>query len=224
MVNTEVRKAAIALRKRGKSYSDICNALNVSVPKSTMASWFAGIVLSKRAANILMKNAAINLAAAQKSGLQSIAEKRNAYLDKLKKENIHLCSLIVDVNVAKIALAMLYLAEGSKRGGFLTFANSDVAIIKLFLQLLRTCYKLYLEKFRCTVQCRADQVVPELEKYWSLITNIPLSQFCKAQIDSRTIGKSTRKEHYKGVCRITYYSADIFNELAIISKLINSGH
>ena len=98
--------------------------------------------------------------------------------------------------------------------------NSEPLVIRLFLNLLRYCYNIDESKFRCTLQCRADQNIPKLEKFWSQITNIPLAQFYKARIDPRTIGKPSNNPNYKGVCRIDYFSGDIFMELKQIMSLI----
>ena len=92
-----------------------------------------------------------------------------------------------------------------------------------FLYLLRYCYDIDEKKLRCTVQSRADQNVGELEKFWSKITEIPPSQFYKTRIDSRTIGKKSKKLNYKGVCRIDYFSGDLFIELMQIPKIIYKG-
>jgi len=100
------------------------------------------------------------------------------------------------------------------------FGNSDPPIITLFLSLLRRCYNIDENKFRCTLQCRADQNIPKLEKFWSQVTKIPMPQFYKARIDPRTIGKPSRKPDYKGVCRIDYFSGDIFMELKQIMEVI----
>ena len=72
-------------------------------------------------------------------------------------------------------------------------------------------------------QCRADQDIKKLEKFWSKITKIPPSQFYKARIDKRTIGKKTLKLEYKGVCRIDYFSADIFTELMKLPRILHMG-
>ena len=133
----------------------------------------------------------------------------------------HLGKLIKNKDIAKISLAMLYLGEGSKTRSSLMFGNSDPTIISLFLRLLRYCYKIDEDKFRCTLQCRADQDIQKLEKFWSNITNIPLSKFYKARVDPRTIGKISKNPEYKGVCRIDYFSADIFNELTKVIEAID---
>lgn len=216
-----VKKKAIALRKGGKTYGEINKALDVSIPKSTISYWLKNITLSKKQKNRIDGNIAKNIKLSQKKALLVNKKKRQNYLLSVHNRVKHLEVVLLNCDVAKIALAMLYLGEGSKTNrGSLMFGNSDPEIIKLFLRFLRECYTLDESKFRCTVQCRADQDVKKLEKFWSNITEIPLNLFYKAQVDSRTIGKASKKVNYKGVCRIDYFSADIFNELIEISRVI----
>jgi len=124
-----------------------------------------------------------------------------------------------DKNIQKIALVMLYLAEGSKTDRrSVMFGNSSPGVIRLFLNLLRAAFPVDEKKFRVTVQCRADQNVPSLERFWSDLTRIPRRQFYRAQIDRRSINKPTRKVEYKGVCRIDYFSSAIDFELKHIAE------
>jgi hypothetical protein len=85
---------------------------------------------------------------------------------------------------------------------------------------LRYCYNIDESKFRCTIQCRADQDIQKLEKFWSEATNISLKQFYKARIDPRTIGKLSIKKEYKGVLRIDCFSAKILQELLEIPRIL----
>ncbi|MEK7598802.1 MAG: hypothetical protein AAB487_03635 [Patescibacteria group bacterium] len=154
--------------------------------------------------------------------LAVIRVKREHYLDEVQARIEHLGKVFRNKDVAKIALAMLYLGEGSKTPrSALMFGNSDPRIIRLFTELLRFCYEIDELKFRCTLQCRADQDIKKMEKFWSEITKIPSTQFYKARIDPRTIGKISKKPDYKGVCRIDYFSADLFNEIMKIIELIS---
>lgn len=73
-----------------------------------------------------------------------------------------------------------------------------------------------------TNQNKRNGYLKKLEKFWSSLTKIKPSQFYKAQIDVRTIGKKTIKLHYKGVCRIDYFNADIYNELKVIGEIITN--
>ena len=146
------------------------------------------------------------------------------YLSKIRQENEHLLAAVRNADVAKIVLIILYICEGSKnRRGALTFGNSSPEVIRMFLKLLRQCYIIDEKKFRCTVQCRADQDIKELECFWSRTTKIPISQFYTARIDPRTKGKRSQKQNYKGVCRIDYFSGHIFTELMQIGNMLLSG-
>lgn len=69
----------------------------------------------------------------------------------------------------------------------------------------------------------ADQDIKKLERFWSKVTSIPLSQFYKTRIDPRTIGKPSKKPDYKRVCRIDYFSTEIFIELTKIVEIIYKG-
>ncbi|PIS42822.1 MAG: hypothetical protein COT24_01690 [Candidatus Kerfeldbacteria bacterium CG08_land_8_20_14_0_20_40_16] len=190
------------------------------MPKSTISNWCKGIkppaFYTKKIESINQEN----LKKAREIAVQVNRIRREKYLANLRTKNLYLINKITK-DVSKIALAVLFLGEGSKSvKGTVIFGNSDPAIIQLFLGLLRKCYKIDESKFRCTVQCRADQDTVKLEQYWSKITRISLNQFYKARIDPRTVNRPTLKLDYKGVCRIDYFSADVYNELKVIYQLI----
>lgn len=129
-----------------------------------------------------------------------------------------------DIHVKKIALAMLYLGEGSKGvRRQVRLGNSDSFVIELFMSLMRECYNADESKFRCAVQCRADQDEQKLKIFWSKVTKVPLTQFYNSRIDKRTIEIPTLKLDYKGVCNIDYFSSEVFLELMQIPKIIFKG-
>src|SRR3989344_4941446 len=211
----------ITLRKSGKTYFEISKIIGINIPKSTLSDWCSSIALShkqqRRVDRLMMDGTNRGRAIA----LAVNKLKRENYIQAVKDRVSHLPEKLKDGNISKIALAMLYLGEGSKtKRGSLMLGNSEPLVIRLFLNLLRYCYNIDESKFRCTLQCRADQNIPKLEKFWSQITNIPLAQFYKARIDPRTIGKPSNNPNYKGVCRIDYFSGDIFMELKQIMSLI----
>lgn len=88
------------------------------------------------------------------------------------------------------------------------------------ISLLYKCFFISNDKFRVTIQCRADQNISELEKFWQSITSINRSQFYKTRIDKRTINKKTRKSNYMGVCVIDYFDTKIQLELEVLSSSI----
>ena len=217
-----LKKKVIFLRKQGKTYGEIQKILKCKIPKSTLSFWCKNIELSnqqKLKIEVFVKR---NIEKGRQKALRTNKLKREKYFHSIEERVGHLKNIIQNKDVAKIALAMLYLGEGSKTlKSSLTFGNSDPQIIRLFIDLLRSCYQIDERKFRCTLQARADQNIKELEEFWSTKTKIPLNQFYKARVDSRTIGKVSRKKDYKGVCRIDYFSADIFWELIYIMKSFN---
>lgn len=224
MNRQKIKQKAVSLRKRGRTYSEIQEELNASIPKSTLSNWCASVKLSRKHQDRISKIISNNAKKGREKALIINKKKREEYLKSITDNNKHLLKTIEDVDVAKIALASLYLGEGCKtRRGALMFGNSNPFTISFFLRLLRQCYNIDESKFRCTVQCRADQNIKKLENFWFRITDIPLSQFYKARVDPRTENKPSKKKDYKGVCRIDYFSAEIFLEILQIIKIIQKG-
>ncbi len=224
MDKIELRKKATILRKQGKTYSEIQKELKEQIPKSTLSYWCKNIVLPKEYQKRIQKIVLNNAEKGRKIALIVNRIKRKKYIQSITSRNTHLTKVFKNRDVGKIALAMLYLGEGSKyRRGSLMLGNSDPFIINLYMYLLRYCYNIDENKLRCTLQCRADQNIKKLEKFWSHITKIPLSQFYKARIDPRTIGKPSKKLDYKGVCRIDYFSSELCIEIKQIPNIIYKG-
>ncbi len=210
------------LRSQGRTYSEISDILGVIISKSTLSSWCSKVKLPEEY-YLKMKN--MNKLHLEKSRIMALEKKKEDRLVLVEKLNSQNNSLInffkTSKDSRKITLAVLYLAEGSKSPrGALMFGNSDPSIIGLFMRLMRECYEIDESKFRITVQCRADQDVESLENIWSKITAVSRSQFYKARIDKRTIGKKSRKADYRGVCRVDYFSSSIDLELKHIAKML----
>ncbi|KKW33885.1 MAG: hypothetical protein UY79_C0010G0002 [Parcubacteria group bacterium GW2011_GWA2_53_21] len=218
-----LKQRAQHLRQTGKTYLEIQQKLNVRLPASTLSFWCKKISLSQKQRHRIQTIITRNRERARRAAVTANKNKRLEYLNDLFKNNRHLARIANNKDVSKIIAAMLYLAEGTKGSrGCLTFGNSDPAIISLFIYLLTKIYTIDIRKFRCTVQCRADANIPELEKFWSRITSIPLAQFYKTRVDPRTVGKISLKPNYKGVCKLDYFSAHLYNDLTIISEIVCS--
>lgn len=224
MRDPQLKRRVLEFRKRGKTYAQIRQLVGVSLSKSTISCWCKSLRLGEKDLRRINKMILRNIARAREKALAANAAKRRKYLDTLYGQNVYLRALIKKRGCGKLALAMLYWGEGSKsRRGSLMFGNSDPAMIAVFLKLLRATYSIESKKFRCTVQCRADQDIDQLQRFWSNITRIPPGQFYKARIDPRSIGKKTEKKDYKGVCRIDYFSGYVYNDLKIAAQVIGGG-
>lgn len=216
----DVRAQAQRLRQQGMTYAEIRSELKLMIPKSTLSYWCKDVALSSQSIVRIGRMSAENLARGREKALAQKMALRDEKVRIIRSKNRKLVRLLhATAAVRKIALAVLYLAEGSKTNRHsLMFGNSSPDIVALFLHLLRDAYELDESKFRITVQCRADQSTHALEEFWSRLTNIPRSQFYKSRIDARTVGKLTKKADYKGVCRIDYFSSDIDMELKYLAQ------
>lgn len=215
-------------RRNGRTYSEIKSLLKIvqiDIPKSTIAYWCRGVPLPKSYQSKVKRLNKLNLAMGRKISSRNRKEKRETFLEGVDINNRNLYRHFANnSNSRKITLAILYLAEGSKTArGSLMFGNSDPAVVRMFVNLMRECYKLDERKFRCTLQCRADQNIKKLEKFWSKTTKIPPKQFYKARVDKRTLGQISKNQGYKGVCRIDYFSSAIDLELKRIAQRMLKG-
>lgn len=211
------------LRTQGKTYGEINAQVGKKIPKGTLSGWCKNISLLPEYAERI---AVLNVTALDKARLMALEVnrvKREKYLHGIRLSNIDTAKVIHSVEAGKIALAMLCLGEASKytngRRAF-TLGNSDPRIIVIFLELLKKYYNFDIEKVRCTVQCRADQNVEDLESFWRDVVKIPQRLFYKAQIDPRTKGIPTKKVNYKGVLRVDYLDIRVQLELEALADLV----
>lgn len=218
------KEQAISLRRQGKTYSEIKRALVSTISKGTLSYWFANVQLTPDQRRRIKEQ---NLRSLERSRLKALAVnkgKRDVYIASIARRVKTFSSVLKNRKIGKVILSILYITEGSRsEKGSITFGNSDPYIISLFLHLLRFCYSIDEQKLRCTVQCRADQSVPKLSSFWAKVTRISKERFCKPQVDTRTVGKPTKKPNYQGVCRINYFSADLSHELRAIARTIYTG-
>lgn len=221
--NPELIKEVKRLRTLGKTYSEIKENLHIVIAKSTLSDWCKNVILPQEYLTKVTELNRINMHRGRSLAMVANQIKRKKMLEKMVETNIPIAKTIENINTAKVALAMLFLGEGTKsKGGAATLSlgNTDPRIIKLFLILLKKCYHFSTDKIRCTVQCRADQDIQLLEQYWQRVTGIPKRLFYKTRIDPRTIGKPTKRPDYKGVLRVDYFDTKLWIELETLADLI----
>jgi hypothetical protein len=93
----------------------------------------------------------------------------------------------------KTAGIMLYWAEGTFLGNTVDFANSNPEMIKIFLSFLRKICGVKEERLRVYVYAYRYQDITSLKRYWSNVTNVPLTQFTKPFIRTNNANISKRK-------------------------------
>lgn len=211
------------LRRLGKTFCEINTNLNTKIPKSTLSGWCVHTTLPPSYSSKIIKTNQNNLKKARKIAQHVKNQNRQTFLQHLDTDNLPIAQTIQDNSVGMIALAMLCLGEASKsktKHRSFSLGSSDPRIITIFLQLLKRFDTFDPTKIRCTVQCRADQNIVYLEKYWQKITKVPKSLFYATRTDPRTIGKPTTNQSYKGVVVIDYYDRKIQLILESLAELV----
>lgn len=210
MYSEDIKETAWKLRKEGKTYNEILKL--TSIPKSTLSAWFGkdmGMPFDRKA---LIQHLANIRPLANKMRVKQ----RLDDLEEIKSRvGIEVAGYPIDIiSVQKTILAMLYWAEGSKHEKIsgLKFTNTDPKMITLFIKLLRSCYKPDETKFYVYLQLHHYHSVGESKKFWSELTNVPISQFHKITIKKRSKNKRFRK-NFMGICSIGHSSSLIRKEL-----------
>lgn len=219
-MDSKQKSKALILRKKGLSLKTICKKLNVA--PSTISGWIKGIELTKAQKRKLKADWRNGLAKARKLAVVWHNTQKTKRLEKAKEEANNVLSHINlnDKNVLELALAFLYLGEGSKKNN-LSLGNSNADILLFYLHAIEKLYGLKREFLRYDLHLRADQKPEELKKYWSKILSIPIEAIKYCAIDKRTTGRETH-ENYKGVCIVTYYNLALQRRLVEISKMYSS--
>ena len=216
------KQEAIKLRKKGLSIGKIEQRLGIR--RSTLSGWFKDVQLSKKQKEKLLHDWKNGLIKARKKAVFWHNEQKEKRLRHAKDEaRKTLKNLDLDnPHTFELALAMLYLGEGSKRNVETAIGSSDPMILKFFLKGLQNLYNLDLEKIRCELYLRADQDPDKMKSFWSYELRLPLNAFKQVNIDKRTIGSKTYPQ-YKGVCNLRCANVAIQRKLIFLSELFCKG-
>lgn len=99
---------------------------------------------------------------------------------------------------------MLYWAEGSKDRNTLTFANSDVHMVRFFWRFLRNCFATGPEQvtIRLNVYTGNGMTIQQIQAHWLKALDLPSTCLCKPLINHfPTSSSGTKKNKLPyGVC------------------------
>lgn len=199
--NDFLRENAIILRKKGFSYLQISN--NLSIPKSTLSSWFSKLKWSMEIKNKLISNQLCNPNKLLKANLarKKLTEYRHKAIIELSKTEFN--------NLKNDPLFLvgisLYWGEGEKTdSGRVSIINTDPTMILIMANFYRKCLEVEEKKLRVGLFIYEDLDQKIVTNYWSNILNIPTNQFIKTQILKSRSRLTTRKSKY-GICSL-YFS------------------
>jgi len=200
------RTLAEALRREeGLSYSEI--AARTGISKSTLSNWLRDIPMRpdqiEHLESRLQANRASFAARAWSANRQRHTHAREeAYLAGASVVR----SLPDACSVHELALAMLYLGEGSKTGNRVQLASTAPDILRYFVETLVKLYNVDRQRlsFRLNLVEAARGLEAHLLSWWSAQLQCTRDQFTRTQFDRRSRTVELTQE-YAGVCTATYY-------------------
>lgn len=214
---SELKSDAIILRKQGKSLPYVHAKLGIS--KSTLSYWFKDIILTEKQKEKLDENWKSALIKAREGAVKWHNREKLERLQLAEHEGLDLLSRIDmnDASITELALALLYLGEGTKAKDETGMGSSDPLILKFFITCLRKIYGVPEDKIMCELHLRADQDPKKMIIFWSKQLHVSKENFTKPYLDKRTKGTVTYNS-YKGVCLVRCGKVAIQRKLVYIAK------
>ncbi len=204
-----IKEKAVCLRRQGYSFREISLALGVS--KSTASLWARHEPLDEEAKR--------RLGSLGERGRQRSAETNKLRRQKLWQEISEACPVLRNKSYSqddyKAFLALLYWAEGAKDNNSFNFINSDPAMIRVYLYLLRRAFPIDESRFRIWLHLHEYHDREEMIAFWSKVTAISKNLFSVYNKPHTGINK---KPGYKGCLALKYRDTRILKELFIIIK------
>ncbi|PIR85888.1 hypothetical protein COU14_01835 [Candidatus Kaiserbacteria bacterium CG10_big_fil_rev_8_21_14_0_10_44_10] len=212
-----LKPSAIKLRKQGLSIPEI--EKRTGIPRSNLSGWLKTVPLTNKQKQKLHDNWTKALVTARKGAVKWHNEQKRLRLKKAHEEALETLDKINqdDRATLELALAILYLGEGTKRKVETSLPNSDPSILRFFIAATSKLYGLERTQFYAVLYLRYDQDVEETIKYWSRALGLPISAFKRVNRDKRTAGTKTYAT-YKGVCNVHCGSVAIQRKLVYLAN------
>lgn len=216
MARIKDREKALALRRQGKSYSQIKKILKVS--KGTLSYWLRDYPLSKEKIRELrdwneqrIERFRETMRRKREDRLQKTYKAEKKILLPLTKREFYLTGLL------------LYWGEGTKsQRHTLSVSNTDPVVIKFFIQWVNKCLFVSKEKIRIYLHLYNDMNVDKEIKYWSEELRIPLSQFSRPYIKKTSSKRINHKGTFgHGTCNAIIYSVPLTEKVLMGIKAIS---
>ena len=214
----ELKPNAVKLRKKGFSIGKIERYLGI--PRSTLSGWLRNIELSQKQKEKLTQNWKNALVKARKKAvLWHNAQKENRLIEA-KGQALKTLEVVDITNkgTLELALAILYMGEGTKKKIETSMGSSNPLILKFFLAMLKALYDFDLKKIKCQLNLRADQDPEKMKRFWSKELSVPIDNFGYVNLDKRTVGSKTYP-YYKGVCHVLCGNVAIQRKLTYLSEM-----
>jgi len=194
------RQRVIALRQKGKTYSEI--RLQLGIAKSTLSNWLRNYPLTDDQLSNLQTN---------KDRLKFLAREKTSITKRLKHQmRLHNCYndqklKLLPLNKKELFLAglFLYWGEGAKtHKGQISISNTDPSVLKFSLLWMIKALEIPKEKITVLLHLYSDMDIDITCEYWSQALNISRSQFAKPYIKMSSRTEIDYKGFGQGTCML----------------------
>jgi len=205
-------------REQGLSYNEISALTGIS--KSTLSSWLKATSLTQEQEARLQERLRANQATFAARALPINRERYQRAREHAYQTGVRIAtSLSGDLSVDELALAMLYLGDGSKTGSAVRLGSMNPDILKFFIWALKRLYDIEEQRLSCrlhlieAVRDRENQLI----QWWMERLNLPYNNFRRASYDMRSqVIRVT--DDYHGVCVLTYSDIYLLQRILGLAK------
>jgi hypothetical protein len=200
-MKTRERTEARRLRRLGWSVREIERHLKVS--RSSASLWVRDIQLTEEQVAELQRRSAT-------SPGQLAGAAANAALGRQRRMSYQLegRARVRSGDLLHLAGCMLFWAEGDKCRGSVRLANSDPALLRVFVRFLREYYGAPIERLAVTCNLFADHVERqhEIEQFWLDTLGLPRTCLRSSIVNvySKYSQKKRRNKLPYGTCKVVY--------------------
>ena len=209
-MNPSFREHAIALRRKGFSYSEILTT--VPVAKSTLALWLRSVGLSQKQKQRITQKRIDGARRGAAKKKQVRIEKTNIIKHTAKKEARRLIN-----NHLWLTGTALYWGEGEKEKPWrpssrVTFSNMDVHAHKIFLRWTRAFLKVPKKLFTYALFIHENADTKKALDFWSDRLRIPVSKIIVYhKKDTLKTTRGNKGDDYNGVLMIRIHKSSDLN-------------
>jgi len=177
MAKSELSIRALKLRQSGASIGQIARTLNVS--KSSASLWCRNVQLTPTQANLIREKAIRAGHAGRLLGAEANRTKKLNAIAEYTENGKVITAHLTDREILLVGAA-IYWGEGSKVGQ-LSFVNTDKDMVLFMFRWFQVALNVKKVEFMPRIYINEQHIRrrKQIEKYWSLLLSMPLSQFSR---------------------------------------------
>jgi len=215
-----LRNKAIRLRtEKHMSYSAIAQELRV--PKSTLSYWLREYPLSDEQILELRRSGWSKGEASRERYRNTMRAKKKA---QEQVEYTKWCKRFQDIDKNELMIAglMLYLGEGGKKNDSqVSLANTDPAVMRLFLHWIDCCFGVSKNKIRIQLHLYEGMNIDKMQKFWQNTLGIKKEQFYKTSVRPlRAHSFTYSTTHGHGTCSAYAFGVEHKRAITMATKAL----